>query len=97
MNAALINYALHTRTLTPDARAQLESKLAVAKRRELKRLAQHLTYKADIYGPEGRIYSGDAKFIVSTDGKLFHGAKELDVAKLTDGHGRAISLGLFED
>lgn len=70
--------------------AKKKAELQIAERRELKRLAKHLTYKADIYGPLGRIYSFEAKFHVRDD-KLFHGEIELDPAKLYDGHGRPIT------
>lgn len=76
--------------------ARLEKDLVVATRRELKRLAKYLTYKADIYGPTGRIYSCDAKWTVREDvlGKayLFHGDKLIDPEQLCDGHGRTITL-----
>ena len=75
---------------------QLERDLLIANRRELKRLAKYLTYKADIYGPTGRIYSCDAKWTVREDvlGKayLFHGDKIIDPEQLCDGHGRTITL-----
>ena len=61
-----------------------------ARNSELRRLAEILTYKADIYTPKGRLYAFDAKFSVR-DGKLFHGQTELDPSKLTDGHGRLIT------
>lgn len=95
MNAGLINYKLHKMreaNAAPEEIAKVEARLEVAKRRELKRLANVLKYKADIYGPEGRIYGFEAKFAVR-DGKLFHGKKELDPAKLRDGHGRLIHEG----
>jgi hypothetical protein len=66
-----------------------QAQLVIAERRELKRLARYLTFKADIYGPTGRIYSCDAKWTVR-DGKLFHGNKVIDPNTLTDGHGRTI-------
>jgi hypothetical protein len=92
VNAGLLNYKLHKmrEAGAPAAEiAKVEARLAVAKRRELKRLARVLRFKADVYGPEGRIYGFDAPFAVR-DGKLFHGEKELDPAKLRDGHGRPI-------
>ncbi len=58
--------------------------------RLLKKLARVLTFKADIYGPNGRIYGFEHKFKVK-DGKLFHGDKELDPSTLYDGHGRLIT------
>lgn len=72
--------------------AKKQQQLPIARRRELKRLARHLTYKADIYGPSGRIYAAEAKFTVSDDGRLFHGQTELDPAQLYDGHGQTIIL-----
>jgi hypothetical protein len=61
-------------------------------RRRVKRLAEELTYKADIYGPIGRIYSFKAPWKVDTDGKLFHGDTEYDPKDLYDGHGRYLEL-----
>jgi hypothetical protein len=71
--------------------AKKKAELPAAERRELKRLARLLTYKADIYGPNGRIYGFEAEFTVSAEGKLFHGTVELDPAQLHDGHGRLIT------
>lgn len=82
-----------------DARlAKLEADLVTAERRELKRLAKHLTYKADVYtseAPGGRIYSFDAKWhVAEVDGKpaLFHGTRQLDREQLCDGHGQYICI-----
>jgi hypothetical protein len=83
----------HARFLRYGGRSTLAAFIAnheAAKLRELKRLAKVLTYKADIYGPNGRIYGFEAKFAVR-DGKLFHGTVELDPSTLTDGHGRTIT------
>jgi hypothetical protein len=68
---------------------KLEIRLAEATRRELKRLARVLTYKADVYGPQGRIYSHTAKWEVR-DGVLWHGSQAYDPDTLCDGHGRTI-------
>jgi hypothetical protein len=79
--------------LIPRLRAKLakkEADLVIATRRELKRLAHTLTFKADIYGPTGRIHSHELKWTVR-DNKLFHGDKEIDPATLCDGHGRLIT------
>lgn len=91
MSVGLVKYALHKAREAGDVSkvAKLEAKLAVEKRRYLKRLAAVLKYKADIYGPKGRIYAADAKFAVR-DGKLFHGDIELNPDSLCDGHGRKI-------
>jgi len=91
MNAALLRYDIHNLTKTMETLpaslwpknaeatlARKKAELPIAARRELKRLAKVLTYKWDIYGPNGRIYAADAKFTVSPDGKLFHGTTELD-------------------
>lgn len=64
--------------------------LAATERLELKDLAKTLTYKADIYYATGRIYSADAKWTVTKDGKLMHGDKEIRPELLRDGHGRTI-------
>jgi hypothetical protein len=58
--------------------------------RELRKLVKTLTYKADVYGPHGRIYSWENKWTVTPAGKLKHGEKEYDAEELTDGHGRKI-------
>jgi len=58
--------------------------------KQLKALAEVLTYKADIYGPYKRIYGFEAEFRV-IKGELFHGENKLDPATLTDGHGRRIT------
>ena len=62
-----------------------EQKLqAVEKRVEI------LMRKADIYGPNGRIYGFEAPFRV-INGELFHGENKLDPATLRDGHGHRIT------
>ena len=58
--------------------------------KQLKALAEVLTYKADIYGPNGRIYGWEAPFRV-VKGELFHGENKLDPSTLTDGHARRIT------
>ena len=58
--------------------------------KQLKALAKILTYKADIYGPDGRIYGFEAPFRV-INGELFHGKTKLDPSTLTDGHARRIT------
>lgn len=76
--------------------AKLEEQFEVALRRELKRLAGLLTYKADIYGPNGRIYSHTAKWTVgwlNCKPSLFHGSLAIDHTKLFDGHGELITDG----
>lgn len=60
------------------------------RRRYLRRLAETLTYKADVYGPTGRIFSHQAKWKV-IDGRLLHGDIEYQPEQLTDGHGRQIT------
>lgn len=95
MNVGLVQYALgKAREAGAPAEkiAKLEANLVIAKRQYLKRLARVLQFKADIYGPNGRIYACDAKFAVR-DGKLFHGEIELDPDLLRDGHGRPIYDG----
>jgi hypothetical protein len=102
-SAAELRYEIHrlekdlSDYMPASLRSKMETNLAkkkadllIAHRRELKRLARYLTYKADIYGPTGRIYGFEAKFHVSPDAKLYHGTMELDPATLTDGHGRVI-------
>jgi len=75
--------------------AKLQAQLEIAQRRELKRLAKVLTYKADVYGPEGRIHSHEAKWTVRNDmgGKacLYHGDMAYLADELSDGHGRTIT------
>ena len=58
--------------------------------KQLKALAEVLTYKADIYGPNGRIYGWEGEFKV-IKGELFHGENKLDPSTLRDGHGRRIT------
>jgi hypothetical protein len=58
--------------------------------KQLKALAEVLTYKADIYGPFRRIYGWEAEFRV-VKGELFHGETKLDPSTLRDGHGRRIT------
>lgn len=58
--------------------------------KQLSSLAKILTRKADIYGPNGRIYGFEAPFRVIGD-ELFHGENKLDPATLRDGHGRRIT------
>jgi hypothetical protein len=71
----------------------MNTKEEIRHRRRLKKLAEELTYKADIYGPEGRIYSFMNKWSVSEDGKLMFGEKKFNVpGDLYDGHGRDILL-----
>ena len=107
--ASSLRYRIHkiTRDLrTPEALAlamkstgtpltKLYVKLNIAERRELKRLARVLTYKADVYGPTGRIYSFEAPWTVGVDGAgkpaLFHGTKQYDPNTLRDGHGQLIT------
>lgn len=104
-SASLIRYDIHRWARAIEAQvteagrhtyrvklAKSQAMLPVAERRELKRLAKYLTYKADIYGPRGRIYGFKAKFHVTTDGKLFHGDVELDPSSLEDGNGRLITV-----
>lgn len=72
-----------------------EADLVVAERRYLKQLAKVLNCKADVYGPNGRMFTWDDESDKRTpytvrDGKLFHGEVEIDHTKLTDGHGRGI-------
>lgn len=81
--------------------ARLEADLVVAERRELKRLAKTLTFKADVYGPQGRIYSHEGKWIVKNDQ---HGKSALCFVRnssgesimftrdtITNGHGEIIT------
>jgi hypothetical protein len=70
-----------------DKTAVTDSRTVASK---LKKLAKLLTYKADIYGPNGRIYACDAAFTVQ-NGKLFHGQTEIDPTTLRDGNGNPIS------
>jgi hypothetical protein len=75
----------------------LRKQFTNAQRRELLALARHLNYKADIYYPGlGRIYPARGKFYVAEPRpgcfELFAGADKLDPEKLTDGHGRTITV-----
>jgi hypothetical protein len=109
MNAACINYDIHKideRLAAGMASARdmarlpkLKAKYPVALRRELKRLAQFLTYKADIYYPGvGRIYSCDGKWSVIDGPALVFTHREtkavltVDRNQLTDGHGQLITI-----
>ena len=58
--------------------------------KQLNALAKILMRKADIYGPNGRIYGFEAPFRV-INGELFHGENKLDPATLRDGHGHRIT------
>jgi hypothetical protein len=49
-----------------EAIGNKRAQLFRAVNRELKALAKHLTYKADIYGPNGRIFSCDGCWGVGT-------------------------------
>ena len=59
--------------------------------KQLKALAALLARKADIYGPNGRIYGFEAPFRVIGD-ELFHGDSKLDPSALRDGHGNPIAI-----
>ena len=61
----------------------------ITKTTYLRRLAKLLTYKADIYGPQGRIFSFEAQWRVEGE-QLFHGDKLVDPDTLRDGHGNLI-------
>jgi hypothetical protein len=93
-SAAELRYEIHSleKDLSDYMPASLRSKMEtnLAKKKADLLIARYLTYKADIYGPTGRIYGFEAKFHVSPDAKLYHGTMELDPATLTDGHGRVI-------
>ena len=65
--------------------------LAVALRRENKRLVQRLRYKADVYGPSGRIYSFEHKWAVSKSGDLLLDGAPIDPDSLLDCNGRIIT------
>ena len=82
--------ALYVRLNTELERKERE--LVTATRRELKRLAKVLTLKADIYGPNGRIYSHEAKWSVTPDGTLMHGNAIINPSSLRDGHGQQITV-----
>ena len=75
----------------PDRIARLKRELATATRRENRRLAEVLTYKADVYGPAGRIYSFEHKWTVAKDGRLLLDGSEIDPLDLRDGNGRVIT------
>ena len=77
--------------------AKLKAALPVAELRDLKRLARHLNYKADIYYPGGRLYARDGKFVVDAAGLGFVNHETghltpLELDKLTDGHGQVICI-----
>lgn len=76
---------------TGDEAARLRRDLAVAVRRENKRLVQRLRYKADIYGPSGRIYSFEHNWSVSPSGDLLLDGAPIDPCSLRDGNGRIIT------
>jgi hypothetical protein len=80
--------------------AKKQAELAVAVRRELKRLCKVLTYKADVYGPNGRIYSHEGKWEVTPGNQLVFvkvpGTSPTiytvyNPEQLTDGHGQIIT------
>ena len=56
-----------------------------------KRLVRLLRYKADIYGPFGRIYSFEHKWGVSPTGELLLDGVPVDPHTLRDGNGRIIT------
>lgn len=76
---------------TGDEAARLRRLLAVAMRRENKRLVQLLRHKADVYGPSGRIYTFEHKRSVSTSGDLLLDGVPIDPCSLLDGNGRIIT------
>ena len=76
---------------TGDEAARLRRLLAVAVRIENKRLVRCLRYKADIYGPFGRIYSFEHKWGVSPTGELLLDGVPVDPHTLRDGNGRIIT------
>ena len=63
---------------------------AAARRRSNRRLARYLTYKADVYGPNGRIFSFEHKWSSSVNGALLLDGVEIDPDTLRDGNGRVI-------
>jgi len=88
-DSACIRHALLT--ATGDEAARLRRDLAIATRRENKRLVRRLRYKADIYGPFGRIYSFEHKLGVSPTGELPLDGVPVDPYTLRDGNGRIIT------
>ena len=76
---------------TGDEAARLRKLLAVIVRRENKRLARLLRYKADVYGPSGRIYGFEHTWAVSSSGELLLDGVPIDPDSLRDGNGRIIT------
>lgn len=98
-DAASIRYQIHKlkTSLKPDLEKlqKLESDLPVAVRRELKQLAKVLKYKADVYGPDGRIFSCDGEWSVINNCLVFTDRETktqttYNPEHLTDGHGQII-------
>ena len=74
---------------------KLEADHTKARRREHRALARALIYKADVYGPNGRIYSSDGFWGSNDEGVTFTNAKTQVVTSyrpedLRDGHGNLI-------
>lgn len=70
--------------------ARKATQYTVARRRFLKRIARTLQLKPDVYGPQGRIYSFQAKWRASDNGLLMHGDTPYDLTSLSDGNGGPI-------
>ena len=58
--------------------------------KDLRRLAEVLTYKCDVYSAAGRVFSFQAPWLVK-GGRLFHGDREYQPGDLWDGYGREIT------
>jgi len=59
--------------------------------KRLHKLVDFLSYKADVYDTNGRIYTASAQYTLDSNGVIRHGSRVVDLATLTDGHGRKIS------
>lgn len=95
-DAASIRYSIYCEQHkdVPDCAriAKWREQLAIVTRRENKRLAQHLTYKCDIYHRTlGRIISCTGAWSVAKhNGALCWNGGEIDPADLRDGNGKLI-------
>lgn len=63
-------------------------------KQRMEKLIEGLTYKADIYGPNGRIYSFKAPWRFDEHGNLFHGEVQYQLKDLYDGHCRPITFNI---
>jgi len=79
---------------TPAQVERLIAKRSIAQRREARAVARLLVFKADVYGPAGRIFSFQGKWKAKGDSLSFtqKGVETIyRISELSDGHGRGIT------